>query len=357
MLFPRCVLTHVVTLAVLAVTITTPSLADEDPKTWNDDRQTVLDRLDALVTEMNRGKDAVAAGNIQQTFAEAAQLLEETLPTEQQMEDFNNGGCAAFKDDLAVLFGALLALGNELAGFHDFAFELQVQDPGLVGLIPKIPCGMLLPVFLVNDRLGLIDEDLNDTLIAAPDQVALLRDVVYPPETLSVPQGVFTLLSMGSPDTLDTPAVANSCPVIRANAVRVTRAHQAVRGVGYSSLALGTLLQVVGKSAVAGPDEVQVEIWGWVGSRIRNTPAMMAGKFFTGVGHALTGISGAVSRTRVYCALRDDHALLAAQNRRLKDGQDEIIRLLLTPQGRRSSSFCHDQACSVQDFPVRPRRE
>jgi hypothetical protein len=125
-------------------------------------------------------------------------------------------------------------------------------------------------------------------------------------------------------------------------------------------LGIGTVLQAIGKTALAGPDEVKVAIWGWVGSRIRNSPAMTLGNFLAGSGHALLSISSMTTRVRNLCKLRNEHialqadhkALLATQQT-LKDGQQEMLRLLQTPQGRRSSDFCHRDDCDLQDFSRR----
>ena len=328
-----------------------------EAKVWDDDRKGIIDALDSLLTSMNEGKDSVSAPNIQKTFSDAGKLLKETLPSKAQMNAFENGGCEDFKDDLSLLLGAMFDLGQSLSDFHELAIGLNMSDPGIANLIPKIPCSMLLPVSLVSDKLGLVNDGLNDTLISARDDLTVIKALIYPPNT-ATGISAFDGHRMSGIGNLETPDIANSCPIIKENPETVKISYYSVLGLGYISTALGTLLQVIGKSAVAGPDEVQVEIWGWVGSRIRNSPAMMAGKFFSGLGDALLAASGAVSRIRKYCALRDDHQVLQRNqmelmlvNQSLQNGQEEIIRLLLTPQGRRISDFCHDEQCENQDFP------
>ena len=344
-------------LSVCVLSICLLVATPNEAAVWDDDRQGIIDDLKTLVNSMNKGKNSVSAGNVQKTFSDAGKLLQRTLPSTAQMNAFENGGCVKFKDDLSLMLGAMFDLGQSLSDFHDLALGLNVTDPGIADLIPQIPCSMLLPASLVSDKLGLVNDDLNDTLISAGDNMTVLKALIYP--TGAAPSiSAFDGHSKSSIQDLNTPEIASACPVIKENPDAVRKAHLGVMGIGYASVALGTILQVIGKSAVAGPDEVQVEIWGWVGSRIRNSPTMMVGKFFSGLGDGVLAASGAASRIRKYCALRDDHlvlqhnqAELMMENQKLQDGQEEIIRLLLIPQGRRSSDFCHDDDCGTQDFP------
>ena len=344
--------------ASMVLTITLSS-ASAFAKVWDDDRQAVLTALTDMTEQMDKGLDSVSADNVQETFRDAALLLKRTLPSKEEMEDFKASGCAEFKDELSILYQAMFDVSSSMTNFNDFSFSLSVQDPGGLNLIPKIPCGMLLPVQKVSNRLGIINEDLNDALIKLPDDMALIKSLVYPSSSESSTTNVFQVFSgMGTQSgaaMLDSPAIADSCPEIKNDPDKINLAHNAIKSVAYSTVALGVLLQTIGHTAVAGPDQIDVAVWGWAGVRLKNSPAMSWGNFFHGLGDFLMAVSGAVSRTRVYCSLREDHELLLAElsaaNDDLKVGQDEIIRLLLTPQGRRFSDFCHEEECEWQDFP------
>jgi hypothetical protein len=341
---------------VLAITL---SSASAFAAVWNDDRTEVLTALTDMTEQMNKGLDSVSADNVQETFKDAALLLKRTLPSQMEMEDFKDSGCSEFKTQLSVLYQAMFDISSSMVNFNEFSFSLNVQDPGGLNLIPQIPCGMLLPVQKVSNKLGIINDDLNDALIEVVDDMALIKSLVYPSSSESSTTNVFQVFSemptQSGAAMLDSPAIADSCPEIKNDPDRVNKAHNAIKSVGFSAVALGVLLQTIGITAIAGPDQVDVAVWGWAGVRLKNSPLMSFGNFSHGLGDFLLAVSGAVSRTRVYCSLRDDHELLLAElsaaNDDLKVGQDEIIRLLLTPQGRRFSDFCHEEECEWQDFP------
>ena len=100
------------------------------------------------------------------------------------------------------------------------------------------------------------------------------------------------------------------------------------------------------------------DVAGFVGFSIEhNTPAAL-GAGLSGTGDALTAIAGSANTTLKHCDLREnlialqqDHNILLGNLAAIQDGQEEILRLLLVPQGRRRSDFCHDEICSEQDFP------
>ncbi len=280
-------------------------------------------------------------------------LLGTVVPSVQDVEDFvASGGCAGFQSDLQTLVGGMFGLADSLVNFNHLPSVFVIQDPGLADLIPIIPCELLLPVALVAQKLPLFDPEFLNEVYNAGSRIDLLKTIVFPSEVVTQ-QGQLQRSQL--------------CVIVAEAQPQVTQASYVIRGLGMISAGIGTLFQAIGKTALAGPDETKVAIWGWVGTRIRNTPAMTVGNFLKGSGDALLMIGSAAASVINHCELRDDHIALQqdhlalqhelsnllGQQKSLQDGQLEIIRLLLTPQGRRSSDFCHTGLCESRDFPVK----
>lgn len=338
-------------IALFLVLFSSPSLAG-----WDDDSESVFqkiknlkDEIDKVVTQMNRGKDSVANPNVTGAINAVTDLLGDHLPSQAEVTAFENHGCAVFIDDLTMLSDGLIGLSESLANFHGFPAEFQIQDPGLSNLLPTVPCRFLFPVEKIARKLPLFNSEFIYQIGDAGNQIDTLKEIVYPgPELMT--------RSTNSADI----ELGRVCEIVSNNETAIVVAHNAVRGIGLTSLGVGTVLQAVGKTFVTGPDQVLGAVWGWAGIRLKNNFPMTLGNFLSGSGHALLSISGATSRTRNVCKLRTehlalqaDHAELLATQQLLQQGQEEIIRLLLVPQGRRDSDFCHEENCSEQGFPLK----
>ncbi len=102
---------------------------------WGDDRDNVIDRIISLqnalqniVSQMENGRGAVSAGNLQDSINDVTGLLGDTLPSQAEVQAFVNQGCEAFRNDLTMLSNGLFGLGNSLANFHGLPVGFQIQD-------------------------------------------------------------------------------------------------------------------------------------------------------------------------------------------------------------------------------------
>ena len=263
-----------------------------------------------LVQETIQGKGLVAAENIQQVIGEAVGLMQENLPTPEELQAFEDGGaCQNFKDEVVMLNDSLFFVANALAAMPEVGFALNVQDPGLSSKINSVPCVILYPVSEVVDQLGLDSGDIATMLITVSDQLVLMNSVL---QAVDLPE---------------------QCAIIGDYEDELWYALKFVQGVAMVTKLLGTLLASAAETPVAGPTEADVGAWGFAGVTVKSNTLKSIAKFFSGASSVFSGVHGAVSGKQTACQLEETNKqlqlALKSINDVLTDQQEEFSELNL----------------------------
>lgn len=327
-----------------------------------------------LLDEMKSGKQNISAQNVRDSIADVGAMLVQHIPDGTKAQQFRDGECPQFKADIQFLFDSMFDLSNTLLGLGNNGLGLSLENPGTGELIEGAPCAFLYPLYELNNRVPIVRSDL---VVESRDTINVIDGFLFPDEAALVSAAsAGTGSNASSTDTgvLGTNGVmdlgddsgfepSGSCSIIAdpdaAELVEGAKVLSYFYGTAFA--AMGTVMEVAGHTAINGPDQVEGAVWGWAGVTIENDPVKAIGIFYKEAGKLLLKLGSTVNTMQHKCELMNrmlelhrDHATLQDGQeeivRELSRGQKEIIRLLLTPQGRRTTELCVDGACS---FPVR----
>lgn len=290
----------------------------------------VVENSALLVQQTIEGKGLVAAENIQQAISEAVTMMQQTLPSPEELSEFEVSGCQVFKDDLVLLNDSLFYLADTLANMPQVGFTMSIQEPGLSDLIPSIPCNMLFPASKVTQRLGMDTGKLADMFVSVSSDLGLLNSVIRPPTANpsihNLASYQTSLENSASAASIQLSGVADSCTILRENAEPINYALIYVNSVGLLTKVVGALLMASGETVLAGPSEADVGAWGFAGVTVKSNPLKSFGEFFAGAATVISSVGDSVSTTRTFCGLTDAHDALQTQ---LTNQQAEFDQLIL----------------------------
>lgn len=334
----------------------------------------LVDDVKDLLDEMKAGKDSISAENVRDSIKDVGVMLVQHIPDGSKAREFRDGQCPQFKSDIQFLFDSMFELSNTMLGLGNNGLGLSLENPGTGDLIDGAPCAFLYPLYALNNKVPILRSDLvletRDTInvidgFLFPDDAALARAAAAGMQgnAFSADGAVFArngVMDLGDDSGFEA---SGSCSIIAdpeaAEVVEGAKVLSYFYGTAFA--AMGLVLEVAGHTAINGPDQVEGAVWGWAGVTIENDPVKAIGIFYKEVGKLLLKLGSTVNAMQHKCELMNrmlelhrDHAVLQDGQeevvRELSRGQREIIRLLLIPQGRRTTEYCVNGACS---FPVK----
>lgn len=337
----------IVTLAI--VFLSSPSYAIE----WKDQPfKNLAGDVTNILEELDEGRARIASQRVKDAIDDVSSILLNSLPDPAAAENFKNNQCGGFRDDLQLMFGSLLDISNGLTNLGSNDLGLSLQDPGIFNLVDQVPCRLLFPVYRLNQKVPLVN---SDAILQAANAVSVIDGMLESSaaESLLVTD---SMMVSGLDSGLDGDggfAITPACTFIEENEQAINYARYGALSLGVLLAAIGTVVELIGHTYLNGPDEVEVGAWGFAQVSVENDWTKAIGIGLKEVGKVLIQIAGSTTRAFNQCqllfrlqSLHQDHQSLQSAHIELQEGQKEIVRLLLIPQGRRSTDFCFEESCA-----------
>jgi hypothetical protein len=367
-----------ITLIFAILSLPTTSEAVTLETVWNKIKS-IFTNVDKILDEIEAGTDLINTTQIKILVATTTDFMEVGLPIPPG--DWESSLCPAYKTALQDFISELSVTGDQLFSLTGTTVA-NIDIEILSNALEDLPCFILYPSYAVLEQgplsqgpLGV--ENSTNNLINLRGHLADVADLLVPPSKTAP-------LLMANSEEFDIYRPF-SCTVYEASGKDpIDYARYSVTGIGIFLRIVGTILKAAGKTVIAGPTEAHGGAAGFAGATIKHNTVGALGQLVDGIGEVVMALMSSLGDLTTNCRLvfafeeindqvrqhdtdikekivthdtdikekivthdTDIKALLA----NVKEGQQELIRLLLTPQGKRKSEFCTGVDC---DFPVKP---
>ena len=363
--------TSVVLLVLLTMTWGIPPIVKADEAIPEGDPiSDVLAAVEKIVKALEDGLDLIDSAELDELIASVPQVLAAGLPIPPA--EWESQLCPAYRMDLKELVTAISEISGELASFTGITqgnLDLDLLIDGL----DLLPCIALFPSYVIFENGPFSASALVDNLIMAQENIGIAFEIMNP-------SGASASSASGTGDPIiDRPF---SCEIYDTFTLELDLAKFGLQTTGIVLRILGTILKAAGKTVIAGPTEAHAAAWGWAGATIKHNTVATLGTAADGLGGVLVALgstlSGIIRNCKMIFAFEaiseqigkhdtdtnrniDDHDIAIQAQVQTHDedikalleniiaNQFEMIRLLVTPHGQRSTDI---PACGGPcDFP------
>lgn len=296
---------------------------------WGDNNTNTSNLKDMVDRVKSKFDDINNNPNMKQTLSEAADQVKITMQDNRPSGDFISGcsgECALFREDMKDFITDVEDIVNTLMTFGEPVGQDPVNFDRTRTAISKAPGPVLFPLAIAFKSDGLFS-GLTTRLRNLHDPLERIRDRFD-----------------------DQPSL---CEMINSD-------REAYRKAGTKVAVTGIALKIIGKALLAKGEtnmmaKKKVGIHGYAGVIVEDNKKKKIGSMLDGIAGALSMSAASLNRKIFQCEILEAVAIhdmdvkddIARHDEDVKELLNEIIRLLLTPQGRRSSDF-------VGAFPLKP---
>ena len=358
-------------IAILSTMPASAGIADDLIEGIEDKIDNVQTKVNNIQTNVNdlpgtvQGKlgialDADLVTNVKESILEVTDVVKELKANIDAFGDGSSGtGCYQFRGSLKSMFMNFGALSEALA-------SIGIPNPPPVdlsanNLIDTIPCKALLSAAFAFE---------NTPLSEVSDRLTEMNEALQVLLPLFIMESQNTILYSRNFNSQPTTELIHTdfCSSVVDERVRIRRAGLGLTGL---SVALQIVAAKVDTETFTGggdinklrpkAEEVDAGIHGYAHVTIKRADSRhKIAKGIQTLAKILDAVTSAASKIRNNCINTHNQFLLFAQQERLLDlfegqtklmnGQEEVIRMLLTPNGKRESDFCHGDYCTSQSW-------
>jgi hypothetical protein len=319
--------------------------------------ETIIWRVYEIANTISDAKSTISDNKIKTMITDARTMLQQALEMQtagigafaagDASCSFNGDTpCANFKHNLIYMLSAVEDLNNTIINYHSIdGLAIQLSDPGVDTLIKSLPAAATFPLFKVLDSLQLLKPELIQAIDSANVSLLALKDVVYPDlyqESISQTNTSLTTSTLTIPTDV--------CSIIETNPEGIRTASYSISGLAMVLRLIGGVMEAFGETVFAGPVEMDGGIHGYVHGTIKSNKLKKVGIGISTLGSTMYSVGSYGTNKITQCAMVQRQQYILANQASMLANQQEIIRLLLTPQGRRSSEYCEKPDCS---FPAK----
>ena len=294
----------------------------------DNDGESRADKTEALIEMVDRVKekfnDVNGDSNVRSTLEEAAKQIKITISDNRPSGDFVSGcsgECGLFRDNMIQLIRDVSDTSNTLRNIGEPVVQNNVNYDIAITAINKAPGPVLYPLYVAFDKSGLFS-GLTERMARLPEALEMARD------------GFENKESKCSKIDPNRGSYRSAVSTLSATSIALTL-------VGKGLLAKGETNMMAKK---------KVGIHGYAGVIVEDNKKKKIGNIFEGVAKTLSIAGAKLDRTIYQCEILDElfmhdetiNLAVEQHDDDVKELLNEIIRLQLTPQGRRKSDFGGD---------------